>query len=89
MVVVTPLTETTRDMFGEEAFASMKPTAYLINTGAAAWWTMTRCGPRSRMGRSPGAALDVFEAEPLPEDSPLAPAEPDHHTASCGDIRAL
>lgn len=71
VVVVTPLTETTRNMFGEEAFASMKPTAYLVNVGRGGVVDEDALRAALQNGTIAGAALDVFEAEPLPEDSPL------------------
>jgi phosphoglycerate dehydrogenase-like enzyme len=71
VVVVTPLTESTRNMFGEEAFASMKQTAYLINIGRGGVVDEDALRKALQTGAIAGAALDVFDAEPLPEDSPL------------------
>lgn len=66
-----PLTDETRGMIGREAFAAMKTTAILINTcrGAVVDEQALICALEQR--EIGGAGLDVFEAEPLPANSPL------------------
>lgn len=64
------LTEETRWFIGREHFEMMKPTAYFINTARS---RMVRYGELYEVlkeGRIAGAALDVHDDEPLPEDSP-------------------
>lgn len=71
VVVAAPLTDRTRGMFGPERFAKLKPGARFINVGRGPIVDETALLGALRGGRLSGAALDVFETEPLPEDSPL------------------
>ncbi len=71
VVITTPLTEATRLMFNADAFASMKPTAYLINVGRGGVVDEDALLAALQAGTIAGAAMDVFAAEPLPADSPL------------------
>jgi len=66
-----PLTESTRGMFGEEEFRLMKPTAFLINTSRGGIVDERALYSALVENRLAGAALDVFEEEPLPADSVL------------------
>ena len=53
-------------------FAAMKRGSYLVNLGARrAWWTRRRMIAALEEGRLAGAALDVFNIEPLPADHVL------------------
>lgn len=65
------LNPTSFRLIGREELAAMRPTAYLINTarGPLVDEPALACALRER--RLAGAALDVFEVEPLPDDSPL------------------
>ena len=64
-----PLTEDTFHMFGAETFARMKPTAILVNTARGPVVDeMALCRALDE-GKIAGAALDVFEREPV-----IAPA---------------
>lgn len=65
------LNPTSFHLIGRAALALMRPTAYLINT--ARGHVVDEPELVSALGerRIAGAALDVFEVEPLPEDSPL------------------
>ena len=69
--VHTPLLPSTRHLIGAAQLARMKPTAFLINTARGAVIDEKALVEALRAGRIAGAGLDVFEAEPLPADSPL------------------
>jgi len=71
VVVTLPLTDETIHLLDEEAFEAMKPTAVLINVGRGELVDQEALVVALREKKIAGAALDVFEAEPLPEDSPL------------------
>lgn len=66
-----PLTPETRHLFDREAFAAMKPTARFVNVGRGATVDEPALIEALVEGRIAGAALDVFEVEPLPAESPL------------------
>ena len=66
-----PLTEGTRHLINEGVFRSMKRTAYLINTSRGPVVDEAALCRAITEGWIAGAALDVFEREPLPADSPL------------------
>jgi len=66
-----PLTEQTKGLINEERLRLMKPTAYLINTSRGAIVDEKALLKALKEGWIKGAALDVYEREPLPEDSPL------------------
>ena len=71
VVVAAPLTERTRGMFDRERFARMKPGARFINVGRGPIVDEAALVEALGEGRVSGAALDVFQNEPLPENSPL------------------
>lgn len=71
LVMVAPLTEATRGLIGPEVLAALPPRAHLVNVGRGATVDETAVLDALRGGRLDGASLDVFENEPLPEDSPL------------------
>ncbi|MGA0582933.1 MAG: 2-hydroxyacid dehydrogenase [Castellaniella sp.] len=71
VVLVLPLTEDTRGLFGPRAFARMKPGAILINGARGPIVQERALLDALEGGRLRGAGLDVFDVEPLPPDSPL------------------
>jgi phosphoglycerate dehydrogenase-like enzyme len=71
VVLAPPLTAETRGMIGREQIARMKPTATLVNLGRGSLVDEPALIAALAEGRLAGAALDVFQQEPLPESSPL------------------
>jgi phosphoglycerate dehydrogenase-like enzyme len=71
VVLAMPLTPETRHMIGEAELRAMKPTAHLINIGRGGTVDQAALVRALSEGWIAGAGLDVFETEPLPEDSPL------------------
>ncbi|HWM33924.1 MAG TPA: D-glycerate dehydrogenase [Pseudolysinimonas sp.] len=75
VVLQVPLTERTRGFFIAEDFAMMKDTAYLINMARGAVVNTGDLIEAVKTKKIAGAALDVFEQEPLPLDHPLVELE--------------
>ncbi|WP_431521529.1 D-2-hydroxyacid dehydrogenase [Actinomadura madurae] len=71
VVLAAPLTPRTRGMIDAAALDRMRPSARLINVGRGALVAEPDLVKALRAGRIAGAALDVFEDEPLPPSSPL------------------
>jgi phosphoglycerate dehydrogenase-like enzyme len=71
VVLCVPLTNDTRGLIGERELRLMKPTACLINIARGPVIVESALVEALREGWIAGAALDVFEQEPLPADSPL------------------
>jgi phosphoglycerate dehydrogenase-like enzyme len=65
------LSDRTRGLLAAENLALMKRTAYLINTSRAAIVDQEALVEAVRQGWIAGAAVDVFEEEPLPKDHVL------------------
>lgn len=65
------LNEGTRGLIGAREFGLMKESAMLVNTSRGPIVEESALIDAMREGRIAGAALDVFDAEPLPADSPL------------------
>ncbi|WP_419995292.1 D-2-hydroxyacid dehydrogenase [Streptomyces boninensis] len=71
VVSAAPLTDDTREMFGKAAFEAMPDRARFINVGRGALVVQRELAAALESGELAGAALDVFEAEPLPAGDPL------------------
>ncbi|HEY2382466.1 MAG TPA: D-2-hydroxyacid dehydrogenase, partial [Terriglobia bacterium] len=71
VVLVTPLTAETRNMVGSAEIAVMKPDAVFINIGRGPVLDEGALIEALESQRIRGAALDVFQAEPLPQDHPF------------------
>jgi D-3-phosphoglycerate dehydrogenase len=65
------LNPTSYHLIGQRELALMKPTAYLINTSRGPVVDEQALVKALQERQIAGAALDVFEEEPLPPDSPL------------------
>ena len=66
-----PLTAETRHLLTFREFSAMKETAYFINVGRGPVVKEEDLVRALQEGRIRGAGLDVFEVEPLPQESPL------------------
>ncbi|MDX1594045.1 MAG: D-2-hydroxyacid dehydrogenase [Gammaproteobacteria bacterium] len=71
VVITAPLTDATHGLFDESTFARMHPGARLINVGRGPIVRTDALVNALQEGRLGGAALDVFETEPLDPESPL------------------
>ena len=71
VVIAAPHTPETVGLFDLATISRMKPTAYLINIGRGAIVKLDDLVTALRNETIAGAALDVFEVEPLPTDHPL------------------
>ncbi len=71
VVLACPLTETTRGLVDEAAFATMKPDAVLVNAARGGIVDTDALVAALRSEKIRGAALDVTDPEPLPADHPL------------------
>ncbi|MCH7652046.1 MAG: D-2-hydroxyacid dehydrogenase [Chloroflexi bacterium] len=71
VILTVPETPKTQRMFGSEQFRLMKNRSVLINIGRGAVVVIDDLVEALRSGEIGGAALDVFEVEPLPPGHPL------------------
>jgi phosphoglycerate dehydrogenase-like enzyme len=85
IVVAAPLTPQTRGMLGPAEFAAMKPSAVVINVGRGPVIDEAAMVQALSQGLIKGAALDVFDEEPLPAGHPLYRLENVLLSAHCAD----
>lgn len=71
VVVAVPLTDETEGLVGEAELAAMREDVVLVNVARGPVVDESALVEALEAGELAGAALDVFETEPLPEDSPL------------------
>jgi phosphoglycerate dehydrogenase-like enzyme len=71
VVIAAPHTPETEKLFRRPQFRQMKPSAYLINIGRGAIVDLNDLTEALKADELAGAALDVFETEPLPAGHPL------------------
>jgi phosphoglycerate dehydrogenase-like enzyme len=85
VVVAAPLTLETRGMIGEAEFASMKRTSVVINVGRGPVINEEAMIAALSSGQIRGAALDVFDHEPLPAGHPFYKLENVLLSPHCAD----
>ncbi|HWF20186.1 MAG TPA: phosphoglycerate dehydrogenase [Verrucomicrobiae bacterium] len=71
ITVHMPMSEETRGMINAAAFAKMKPNARVLNCARGGIINEADLYEAVKSGKIAGAALDVYETEPLPKDFPL------------------
>jgi phosphoglycerate dehydrogenase-like enzyme len=71
VILTVPHTPETEGFMGAERFGRMKRTAFFINIGRGMTTRLDDLVAALQSGQVAGAALDVFEQEPLPADHPL------------------
>jgi phosphoglycerate dehydrogenase-like enzyme len=71
LITLVPLTATTRGLIGAAEFALLPPGARLVNVGRGPVVVEAALIDALRSGDLAGAALDVFETEPLPAGHPF------------------
>jgi D-3-phosphoglycerate dehydrogenase len=69
-----PLTEETRHLVNRDRLAQVKPTCQIINTSRGGIVDEAALVEALNAGNLAGAALDVFDVEPIPADHPLCRA---------------
>ena len=65
------LSDRSRGLVGARELGLMKPTAFIVNTSRGPIIDATALAAALREGRIAGAALDVYDSEPLPSDHPI------------------
>lgn len=85
VAVTAPLTPETVGMIGAAEFALMKPSAVILNVGRGPVIDEAAMIEALRTRRIRGAALDVFDKEPLPPDSPFWDLDNVLLSAHCAD----
>ena len=85
VAVTAPLTPETAGLIGKREFDLMKPAAVILNVGRGPVINETAMVEALRTRRIRGAALDVFDAEPLPADSPFWALDNVLLSAHCAD----
>jgi len=85
VVVSAPLTSETRSLIGEPELRAMKPTAVLINIGRGPVVAESALVRALEEHWIRGAALDVFDQEPLPDGHPFYRLDNVLLSAHCAD----
>ena len=75
IAVATPLIPATRGLIGAAEIAAMKPGVVIADVSRGGVLDQSALLKALRSGHVAGATLDVFETEPLPQDSGLWAAE--------------
>jgi phosphoglycerate dehydrogenase-like enzyme len=83
--VTAPLTPETTGLIGKREFELMKSSAVILNVGRGPVIVESDMIEALRTKRIRGAALDVFDVEPLPEENPLWSFDNVLLTAHCAD----
>tara|TARA_B000000460_G_scaffold220260_1_gene171726 strand:+ start:368 stop:1348 length:981 start_codon:yes stop_codon:yes gene_type:complete len=71
VISTVPETPNSKKMFASYEFKLMKHSAYFINIGRGVTVSLNDLAQAIDLGEIAGAALDVFETEPLPDNHPL------------------
>ncbi len=71
VVIACPMSEITMDLFGEDEFDTLPPEAVIINMARGGIVKTHELVEAIQKGKIRGAALDVTDPEPLPNDHPL------------------
>ncbi len=71
VILTVPHTPATEGFFNRDRFAKMKKSAFFINIGRGMTTKLDDLVDALRAGTISGAALDVYEQEPLPAEHPL------------------
>ena len=85
IVLALPLTAQTKGLMGEKEFAAMKRNAVIINVGRGPTVDEQAMISALSAGRIRGAALDVFDQEPLPKEHPFYSLENVLLSPHCAD----
>jgi phosphoglycerate dehydrogenase-like enzyme len=85
VAVTAPLTPETTGLIGKREFELMKPEAVILNVGRGPVIDEGAMIEALRSRRIRGAALDVFDVEPLPSDSPFWSLDNVLLSAHCAD----
>jgi phosphoglycerate dehydrogenase-like enzyme len=88
VLLAAPLTEETRGLVGPAELAAMKPSAVLINLGRGPVVDEAALIAALSSGQIRGAALDVFDVEPLPAGHPFWTMENVLISPHCADHTA-
>ena len=84
VIVTVPLTDETHHLLDADVFDAMRDDAYLVNVARGPVVDEPALIDALESGSIAGAALDVFEEEPLPESSPLWGMDEVIVTPHCG-----
>jgi phosphoglycerate dehydrogenase-like enzyme len=85
LLAAAPLTPETRGMIGAPQLARLKPSAIVINVGRGPVIDEAALIGALRNKRIRGAALDVFDVEPLPAESPFYGLDNVYLSPHCAD----